>query len=125
MLEIFNLKERVRGSGEVAIGPSEAGTLTTYLIYGRLTPRETGRRIRPGQGREEIFFLINGRVRMLLAGGNEVEIRAGSAVPLKEGTDCWLSNLTDKPVEYIVAGGFTEPVHFLRQVQQQAGGRYL
>ncbi len=124
MLETFNLRERVERSGEVAIGPNEAGTLATYLVFGRMTPRETGRRIRPGQGREEIFFLINGRVRMLIAGGQELDIEAGTAVPLTEGTDCWMSNLTDRTVEYVVAGGFTEPVHFLRRVQQQASESY-
>ncbi len=112
------LAGRVERSGEVALGPEESGNLTTYLIYGRMAPNEAGRRLRPGQGREEIFYLINGRVRVETAQFEEFVCEAGSALPLPEGADVWVTNLTDSPVQYVIAGGFTEPVHFLRRVQE-------
>lgn len=117
--------ERVDRSGESALGPEEAGTLSTYLIYGKLAPNESGRRLRPGQGREEILFVIDGRVRLEGASFQEITCGAGTAVSLPEGSDCWLSNLTTSIVQYVIAGGFTEPVRFLRQVQQaQMVSRY-
>lgn len=112
------LAERVERSGEVALGPEESGNLTTYLIYGRMAPNEAGRRLRPGQGREEIFYLIDGRVRIETAQFEEFVCEAGWAVPLPEGSDVWVTNLTAAPVQYVIAGGFTEPVHFLRRVQE-------
>lgn len=122
-MKLFELAKRVESSGEVALGPEESGMLTTYLIYGVLAPGETGRRIRPGKGREEILYLINGEARLEKGGRNPLEIvcKGGSAVTLPEGSDCWLSNLTSRQVEYVIAGGFTEPVHFLRQVQEKMG----
>ena len=49
-MKIDRLSERVETSGEVLFGPETAGTLTTYMIYGRLGARETGRRLKPGPG---------------------------------------------------------------------------
>ena len=120
-MQQFELAKQVEESGEIAMGPQQSGMLTTYLIYGALAPGETGRRIRPGRGREEILFLINGKVRIEKGGRKSTEMvcEGGSAIPMPEGSDYWLSNLTSARVEYIIAGGFTEPVHFLRQVQEQ------
>jgi len=123
----FALAKQVEDSGEVAMGPQQSGMLTTYLIYGVLAPGETGRRLRPGRGREEILFLINGKARIEQSGRNSAEIvfEGGSAIPLPEGSDYWLSNLTSRRVEYVIAGGFTEPVHFLRKIQDQMGEKTL
>lgn len=117
----FKLADHIENSGEVAMGPQQTGMLATYIVYGVLAPGETGRRLRPGEGREEILYLINGKVRLETGGlrTEEAEIEAGSAIPMPEGSDCWVSNLTSQRVEYIIAGGFTEPVHFLRKVQKQ------
>lgn len=117
-MKSISIAQRIERTGEVALGPEETGNLTTYLIYGKLAPNEAGRRLRPGQGREEILYVINGRVRMETSGLSEEVVDEGSAVPLPEGSDCWVSNMTTATVQYIIAGGFTEPVHFLRQVQQ-------
>lgn len=117
-MKSISIAQQIERTGEVALGPEETGNLTTYLIYGKLAPNEAGRRLRPGQGREEILYVINGRVRMETSGLSEEVVDEGSAVPLPEGSDCWVSNMTTATVQYIIAGGFTEPVHFLRQVQQ-------
>lgn len=114
----ISVAQRVERTGETAIGPDETGNLTTYLIYGKLAPNEAGRRLRPGQGREEIFYVINGRVRMETSGMGEELVDEGSAVPMPEGSDCWVSNVTPTTVQYVIAGGFTEPVHFFKRVQQ-------
>lgn len=121
----FELAQKVGTSGEVALGPQESHLLTTYLIYGVLAPGETGRRLRPGQGREEILYLIKGKARLEKSGRDAQELvcTGGTAIPMPEGSDYWLSNLTSAPLEYVIAGGFTEPVHFLRQVQEKMGGR--
>ncbi|MBX7237015.1 MAG: cupin domain-containing protein [Caldilineales bacterium] len=114
----ISVAQRVERTGEASLGPDETGNLTTYLIYGKLAPNEAGRRLRPGQGREEIFYVINGRVRMETSGLGEEVVDEGSAVPMPEGSDCWVSNITPTTVQYVIAGGFTEPVHFLHRVQQ-------
>lgn len=117
-MKIDRLAERVEKSGEALFGPENAGMLTTYMIYGRLAARETGRRLQPGQGREEILFVVNGQVRLEVSGYEEVLCDGGTAISLPEGTDCWLSNTTPNAVQYVIAGGFTQPAHFLNQVQQ-------
>lgn len=117
-MKSISVAQRIDRSGEIALGPDETGNLTTYLVYGKLAPNEAGRRLRPGQGREEILFVINGRVRMETSGMGEEVVDEGNAVPLPEGSDYWVSNVTASTVQYVIAGGFTEPVHFLRQVQQ-------
>lgn len=117
-MKSISVAQRIDRTGEVALGPEETGNLTTYLVYGKLAPNEAGRRLRPGQGREEILYVINGRVRMEMSGLGEEVVDEGNAVPLPEGSDCWVSNITALTVQYVIAGGFTEPVHFLRQVQQ-------
>lgn len=118
----ISIARRVERTGEAALGPDETGNLTTYLIYGKLAPNEAGRRLRPGQGREEIFFVINGRVRMESSNIGEEVVDEGSAVPMPEGSDCWVSNITSTTVQYVIAGGFTEPVHFFQRVQQAQSG---
>ncbi|MCO6450373.1 MAG: cupin domain-containing protein [Caldilineales bacterium] len=125
-MKVEQLSARLDTSGEVLFGPDMAGTMTTYMIYGRLAARETGRRLRPGKGREEILFVVNGQVRLEVTGYEELMCEAGTAISLPEGSDCWLSNTTGREVQYVIAGGFTEPAHFLRQVQQaqnQVGNR--
>ncbi|RME81954.1 MAG: hypothetical protein D6775_12235 [Caldilineae bacterium] len=119
-MKVFPLSERVDRTGEVALGPDESGTLTTYLIYGKLAPGETGRRLRPGEGREEILFVIEGTVRLEGAGRSDITCHSGWAVALPEGSDLWLSNLTSRPAQYVIAGGFTEPARFLQELQREA-----
>ena len=62
-------------------------TLTTYIVYGLLAPRETRRRLRPGGGREEILFLFNGQIKLEGSDFEAVTCNAGSVVPLLEGSD--------------------------------------
>ncbi len=123
-MKVIDLSNRVDTSGEIALGPKESGTLTTYMIYGVLAPRETGRRLRPGKGREEILFVISGQVQLESRGVSDATCLAGSAVALPEGSDFWVTNPTMQSVQYIIAGGFTEPAHFLKQVQEQVEGRH-
>jgi len=115
----IDLSKRVGSSGEAALGPDESGALTTYLLYGVLAPFETGRRLRPGSGREEILFVIDGDLRLEGQAAGETICKAGNAVLLEEGSDHWLSNLTGATARYVLAGGFTEPARFYRWMQTQ------
>lgn len=118
-MRVFNLAERLLTSGEQVLGPQESGALTIYLLYGVMAPGESGRRLRPGPGREEILFVCEGRIR-LESGTSEAVCGRGMAVLIPEDADYWASNLYASTSSYVIAGGFTEPVHFLRQLQQQA-----
>ncbi|NUQ38126.1 MAG: hypothetical protein HUU23_10070 [Caldilineales bacterium] len=119
MTNPVDLSKRVGSSGEAALGPDESGALTTYLLYGVLAPYETGRRLRPGSGREEILFVINGDLRLEGPAVGEMVCKEGTAVLLQEGSDQWLSNLTNGAARYVLAGGFTEPARFYRWMQSQ------
>lgn len=119
MVKPFDLSERVGRSGEAALGPEESGALTTYLMYGVLAPFETGRRLRPGEGREEILFVVNGKLRLEGGTADQTVCCQGMAVLLPEGSDFWLSNLSDSQASYVLAGGFTEPARFYKWMQTQ------
>jgi mannose-6-phosphate isomerase-like protein (cupin superfamily) len=96
--------------GETVLGSKDLGTHACYLLYGVLRPGESARELRPGPGHEEIFFVIEGEMR-LERGGEAVIVAAGEAFHL-DGEARWFALAEgNSPVRYVAAGGHASAGH--------------
>jgi hypothetical protein len=78
---------------------------SVYLVYGRLRPGETGRRLSPTDGHDEIVCVAKGR---LLVRGERFEfpVGEGEAFHLKVGDTLIVDNpADDHDAVYVAAGG--------------------
>jgi uncharacterized cupin superfamily protein len=90
--------------GEYVLGAKDLHTQTCYMIYGILQPGETDRLVKPGEGHEEILCAVTGTLMLHTAAG-AAPLHAGCAVHVKEDESFHLSNPSDQPLVYIMAGG--------------------
>jgi hypothetical protein len=110
-LKTFDLAQLAsREGGEYVLGMKDLHTHACYLIYGLLQPGEGERLVKPGEGHEEILCAITGPVMMNTSAG-EVVLAQGHAVHIKELEYFLISNLADKPVVYVMAGGHVGSHH--------------
>ncbi len=94
----------VSEGGEYVLGAKDLHSHACYMIYGILSPGETDRLVKPGKGHEEILCAVTGTITLHTATG-EVPLHAGSALHVKEDDSFFLSNPSDQPLVYIMAGG--------------------
>ena len=92
--------------GEYVLGKKDLNSDACYMIYGRLKGGEAERLIRPGKGREEILCAVDGPLLMHTRGG-EIVLKQGHAIHVKGENSFLVSNPSDRPVIYIMAGGNT------------------
>ena len=92
--------------GEYVLGKKDLNSDACYMIYGRLKGGEAERLIRPGKGREEILCAVDGPLLMHTA-GREIILKQGNAIHLTGQDSFLVSNPSDRPVVYIIAGGNT------------------
>ncbi len=97
------LAESNPGSSEYYLGPGEIETDALYLIYGRLRPRETGRKITTAEGAEEILCVIKGAIKVK-CGNNSFTVTAGEAFLSKKAQTISLDNPGAEEAIYISAG---------------------
>ena len=90
--------------GEYVLGKKDLDTSACYMIYGVLRAREAERLIQPGRGREEILCAVDGPI-LIHSKGGEVTLKQGNAIHVKEEDSFFISNPSDRPVVYIMAGG--------------------
>jgi uncharacterized cupin superfamily protein len=104
-MKLFDL-DRLASSegGEYVLGAKDLHTQTCYMIYGILQPGETDRLVKPGEGHEEILCAVTGTLMLHTAAG-AAPLHAGCAVHVKEDESFHLSNPSDQPLVYIMAGG--------------------
>ncbi|MEE9613577.1 MAG: hypothetical protein V3W31_01315 [Thermodesulfobacteriota bacterium] len=79
-MKIYRLPKLTEANqgGEYLLGHDELGSRAVYLAYGRLRPGETGRRVSPGEGCEEIVYVVKGRLRISgSCGGSSVGVGVG------------------------------------------------
>ncbi len=104
-MKSFNLQELAIGSGgEYVLGMKDLHTDACYLVYGILQPGEKERLIRPGEGYEEILCAVDGEVLVHSRQG-EILLELGQAVHVNEHESFHISNPSDRPVIYVMAGG--------------------
>lgn len=103
-MKIYKLPQlaELNPNNEYSLGPGELGG-SVYLTYGRLRPKETSKRLSPGEGREEIICILKGSIR-IKSGKTSFTVGAGEAFHSKEAQVFLLDNLGDEEAVYISAG---------------------
>ena len=96
--------------GEYVLGAKDLHTHACYMIYGILDAGEGDRLVRPGEGHEEILCAMDGPVLLHRPSG-DVRLEPGHAVHVTEDESYTMSNPSDRPVVYIMAGGHGRPHH--------------
>jgi len=73
-MKVFDVREKLAGSGEYILGAKETGSHACYLIYGVMGPGEKGRELKAGHGHEEIILALVGDLHL---NGQQVDNRTG------------------------------------------------
>ncbi|MBM3310715.1 MAG: hypothetical protein FJY80_04330 [Candidatus Aminicenantes bacterium] len=111
MRKAHPLRKRARDfGGEYVLGMRDLKTHACYLIYGELAPGETGRRVSPGEGHEEILLAVTGDVT-LVEGTEASVLREGEAVHFAGEETVLLSNPGRETCVYVLAGGHSSGGH--------------
>jgi hypothetical protein len=108
-MKLFEVQNKVRGSGEYILGAKQTGSHACYLIYGCMKPKEKGRELRAGDGHEELFLAIQGD--FIITGHESGTIKEGQAFHLTGEETYWLENPADATAVYILSGGHSEIGH--------------
>jgi hypothetical protein len=90
--------------GEFRLGPEDPLEPGLYLVYGRLRPRETGRRAFSPEGHERIVCVIKGNINVR-HGKTGFTVGAGEAFHAMGGVAFYFDNPADEEAVYIAAGG--------------------
>jgi uncharacterized cupin superfamily protein len=107
MFKVFNVvPEPDHPEGELVLGLKQLDTHACYLIYGVLEPGQTGRKVLPGPGHEEICLVAAGEVEVNVA-GEAYAVPAGHAFHLKGEETVVLDNPGTERAVYVIAGGHT------------------
>lgn len=93
-----------KSGGEYVLGMKDLKTHACYLIYGELKPGESGRKVCPGGGHEEILLAVVGDLTMT---GEKLSgvLPEGSAVHLQGEESCTIGNPGSGNAIYVMAGG--------------------
>jgi hypothetical protein len=94
--------------GEYVLGMKDLHSDACYLIYGILQAAETDRPIKAGKGYEEILCAVDGPLLMRTSRG-DATLAQGHAVHVDEEDSFTISNPSDRPVVYVLAGGRRRP----------------
>jgi len=108
-MRVFDVVNKLAGSGEQLLGADATGSHACYLIYGILKAGEAGRELRPGEGHEEIVLAVSGDLR--LTGGHTGTLRRGQAIHLQGEESCLAANPSAEDVVYVIAGGHSPKGH--------------
>ena len=108
-MKIFDIIEKVGGSGEFILGSQQTGSHGCYLIYGVLHPGETGRELKPGHGHEEIVLALQGD--LILSGAHAGTLKQGQALHLTGDETVLAGNSGALPAIYVVSGGHSGHAH--------------
>lgn len=107
-MKILNTKNSIMNltSGEYIIGVENTGSHACYMIYGILKSKDKPRLIKPGKGHEEIILILKGRVKI-----NDKILETGDSFHIVEEEFCFIENIGDSEVIYIISGGHSEKEH--------------
>ena len=106
----FNLDENVEKAKEKEFyygAKINKEIVDVYLGKGYIEPNET-RKLGPGRGHEEILYILNGTVKVNIKDLDEVMLNEGELIHIPNKSKAIVSNLSDKKVFYIIAGGHTK-----------------
>lgn len=110
-LKSFELKAKAAAAedGEQILGSADTGSHACYMVYGVMKPGETGRRVKPGAGHEELVLAVKGSFSV--SGHYEGELAEGSAFHLVGDETCYLANPSAAEALYVLAGGHSDGGH--------------
>ncbi len=110
-LKIFELKKKavLADEGEQILGSLDTGSHACYLVYGVMKPGESGRRVKPGSGHEELVLAVRGD--FMVTGHYAGMLPEGSAFHLAGEETCLLENAGDSEAVYVLAGGHSAGGH--------------
>jgi redox-sensitive bicupin YhaK (pirin superfamily) len=108
-MKVFEVANRISGSGEHILGYDETGSHACYLIYGVLRAGEKGRELRPGRGHEEMIMVVTGN--LTLTGVVTITLKEGQAIHLKGEETCFAENKTASEAVYVISGGHSASGH--------------
>ena len=108
-MKIFDVIGKLQGTGEYLLGSHETGSHACYIIYGILQPGETGRKLKPGHGHEEIIFVLKGD--LILTGTHPGTLQQGQALHLSGDETVHAGNAGADAAVYIVSGGHSGHAH--------------
>jgi hypothetical protein len=89
--------------GEYVLGAKDLHSDTCYLVYGILRAGEAKRLVRAGVGHEEILCAVDGSLALESVRGTDL-LPLGHAVHVGESDSFFISNTSDRPVVYVLAG---------------------
>lgn len=108
-MKVYDVANKVPGSGEYILGHDATGSHACYLIYGVLKPGEKGRELKPGRGHEEMLIVVAGE--LVLTGAARAAVKQGQAVHLKGEETCFAENRAGSDAVYVMAGGHSTEGH--------------
>ena len=79
-----------------------------YMGYCFLHPGEADRKVGPGRGHEELLYLINGKIEIIVK-DQKILMNEGDIYYIPDGLKVRLKNISDERVNFMVAGGHTKP----------------
>jgi redox-sensitive bicupin YhaK (pirin superfamily) len=126
-MKIYRLPQLIEGSpdSQYRLDFEDLQTHAVYLLYGRLRPGETGRRLCPPEGHEEIICVVKGHL-MVKRGSYKSLVGEGEAFHLNSDDTLVVDNPKDAETIYIAAGGRTlEKQHIddPEKIQQKAANK--
>jgi len=108
-VKLFHLEHLASTQGgEYVLGSKDLHSNACYLIYGVLQAGEGDRLVKAGTGYEEILCAVGGPLVMHTKHG-KIMLPRGHAVHVKQDDSFLISNPSDQPVVYVMAGGTTSP----------------
>lgn len=108
-MKLFHLEHLASTQGgEYVLGSKDLHSNACYLVYGVLQAGEGDRLVKAGTGYEEILCAVGGPLAMHTKHG-KIMLPRGHAVHVKEDDSFLISNPSDQPVVYVIAGGPTSP----------------
>jgi quercetin dioxygenase-like cupin family protein len=106
----FNLKEKSNSSKDKEFwygAMVNKNIQDVYLGLGFLESGEEGRKGGPPRGHEEIIYSLDGQIEIITKESSTI-LNEGELLFLPDGTKIKIKNLSEKKVQFIVAGGHTK-----------------
>lgn len=105
-MKIYKLPQlaEISPNAEYFLGPEDIKTKALYLFYGRLRPREAGRKVAPKDGHEEIIFVLKGSIKVR-SGKSAFSVEAGEAFHCLDADGMIFDNPGEDEAIFLAAGG--------------------
>ncbi|MBI5491690.1 MAG: hypothetical protein HY893_02030 [Deltaproteobacteria bacterium] len=105
-MKIYKLPQLAELSpeNEYRLGKEELATSSVYLLYGRLRPKESSKKLTVAEGSDEIICVVKGNIKVR-CGKTVFSVGPGEAFHSKAAQSFLLDNLGDEEAVYIAAGG--------------------